>query len=83
VKTGNPHDDLDEAVQIPRSRKEAGIADFSVVGRVLVDVVFLRISNALHQEANRPHYDTCDVAARSEGWLWVSGNVWGADYGDW
>jgi hypothetical protein len=43
----------------------------------------LRISNALHQEVNRLQYDTCDVAACSESWLWVFGNVWGVDYGDW
>jgi len=68
---------------MPRPRKEASIADFSLVGRILAEAVFLRISNAPHQEANRPQYDTCDVATRSEGWLWVSGNVWGVGCGDW
>jgi hypothetical protein len=43
----------------------------------------LRISNALHQEANHPQYNTCDVAACFEGWLWVFGSVWGVDHGDW
>jgi hypothetical protein len=68
---------------MPRPRKEAGIADFSLVGRILAETGILRTSNTPHQETNRPQYDTCDVATRSEGWLWLSGNVWGVGCGDW
>jgi hypothetical protein len=51
--------------------------------RDIVEAVFLCISNALHQEANRLLYATYHVAACSESWLWVFGNVWEVDYGDW
>lgn len=65
-----------------RRRKEAHIADFSFVGRIRAEAVFLSITQTLHDEADRPQNDACDAVACPKGWLWIFSNVRRVQYGD-
>ena len=63
-------------------REKPHVADFSLVGGIRAKAVLLDITQALHDKANGPKNDACDVAAGAEGGLRVLGNVWRVEYSD-